>query len=258
MSRTATQQSAAEIFEQRGARAALLASRNETSRDPLEFAADLSRVQAACCERLRQAALTGRLADDLDLLLPLLDPMLRVIATRSEQAEEHLDDDPQTRRTRLHVYWAGDANDYDFRALLQPYASVLRSRTITPDRVHKRGHCPFCGGAAWIGARRQQPEAESGFRFLQCSLCALEWNISRIHCPSCFEEDPYKLPQFQSDAHPNVRIEACETCRRYVKSIDLTQDARPIPAVDDLLSLSMDLWAAEEGFSRIEPGIAGI
>jgi formate dehydrogenase maturation protein FdhE len=55
-----------------------------------------------------------------------------------------------------------------------------------------------------------------------------------------------------------VRIEACETCRRYVKSIDLSQDARPIPEVDDLVSLSTDLRAAEQGFERIEPGLAGI
>jgi formate dehydrogenase maturation protein FdhE len=43
-----------------------------------------------------------------------------------------------------------------------------------------------------------------------------------------------------------------------VKSIDLTLDARPIPQIDDLVSLSMDLWAADEGYTRIEPGLAGI
>jgi FdhE protein len=54
-----------------------------------------------------------------------------------------------------------------------------------------------------------------------------------------------------------VRIEACDSCRHYVKSIDLTVDGRAIPEVDDLASLSMDLWAAREGFARIEPGLAG-
>jgi formate dehydrogenase maturation protein FdhE len=43
-----------------------------------------------------------------------------------------------------------------------------------------------------------------------------------------------------------------------VKSIDLTVDARPIPPIDDLVSLSMDLWATDEGYTRIEPGLAGI
>ena len=72
------------------------------------------------------------------------------------------------------------------------------------------------------------------------------------------EEDPRTLPSFRSETYPAVRIEACETCRRYVKSIDLTVDARAIPEVDDLVSLGMDLWAQEQGFARIEPGLAGI
>jgi FdhE protein len=55
-----------------------------------------------------------------------------------------------------------------------------------------------------------------------------------------------------------VRIEACESCRRYLKSIDLTLDARPLPEVDDLLSIVLDLWAEEQGYSRIEPGAAGL
>ena len=93
---------------------------------------------------------------------------------------------------------------------------------------------------------------------LGCSLCGLEWLFERILCPSCFEEDPHKLPAFRDESHPAVRIEACETCRRYVKSIDLTVDARALPEVDDLVSLGLDLWAAREGFTRIEPGLAGL
>lgn len=248
----------ADLFEQRGARAALLASQNDVVREPLEFAAALSKAQAACAARLQKANLTGRLSDDADVLWPLVIPVLRVVAERSEHAAERLTDDPATARTRLGVYWCGDSNDYASRALLQPYATVLRARNLTPDRTHNPGHCPFCGGAAWMSSRKSAPDAESGFRFLQCSLCALEWRFNRISCPSCDEGDPYKLPQFQSDVHKNARIEACETCRRYVKSIDLTLDARPVPIVDDLLSLSMDLWAADEGFTRIEPGIAGL
>jgi FdhE protein len=69
-------------------------------------------------------------------------------------------------------------------------------------------------------------------------LCGLDWQMNRVQCAACFEEDPAKLPFFQSDAYSNVRIETCETCRRYIKSIDLTIDARPVPIIDDLLSIS--------------------
>jgi FdhE protein len=203
-------------------------------------------------------ALSGRLADDADHFLTLIRPVLQVIAERSDDAKQRLDDDPSIAKTRLEVFWSENHPDYISRALLQPYAEVLRARKVDPDRVHSRGHCPFCGGAAWISSRKSSSDADGGSRYLGCSLCGLEWNFNRISCPACGEEDPYKLPVFQSDAHNAVRLETCETCRRYVKSIDLTLDARPIPAVDDLVSLSMDLWAEEEGYTRIEPGMAGI
>ena len=93
---------------------------------------------------------------------------------------------------------------------------------------------------------------------LACALCGGEWLFGRILCPACHEGDPYKLPSFQNDRHPALRIEACETCHHYVKSLDLSEDARPIPEVDDLVSIAMDLWAVDQGYTRIEPGLAGI
>ena len=203
--------------------------------------------------RLRSDAETRSFVELSGTLNELLDkPIVR------DDAKLRLNDEPSVARTRLKVFWSENHHDYIARALLQPYAALLREKKITPDRVHSRGHCPFCGGTAWISSRKSAPDAESGFRYLGCSLCGLEWNFGRIACPACGEEDPHKLPIFRSDAHKTVRLETCETCRRYVKSIDLTLDARPIPPVDDLVSLSMDLWAAEEGYTRIEPGMAGI
>ena len=141
---------------------------------------------------------------------------------------------------------------------MRPYVEVLAKLGITPDRPLRTGYCPFCGGAPWVAARRSGAEADGASRFLDCALCGGEWPIARILCPSCSEENPERLPSFRSDTHPAVRIEACETCRRYVKSIDLTLEGRAIPEVDDLVSLGMDLWAAREGFDRIEPGLAGV
>jgi FdhE protein len=253
-------------LEVRAARAEMLASSVSAAREPLLFAATLLRAQAALAKAMEPRALTGRFAEDVDRLLPLSESLLRIIADRGpdllvEQSLARLDDDPSTARSRLMLYWSGETSsrdDYLSRALLRPYAEVLRAQGATPDRLHRPRHCPYCGGAAIISSRRTPPEAEAGLRLLHCALCALEWNINRILCPACAEEDPYKLPVFTNELHPAVRIEACETCRRYVKSIDLTLDARPIVEVDDLVSLSMDLWAIEEGFVRIEPGLAGV
>ena len=200
-------------------------------------------------------------------LLPLTESFLRLVAEKGpeqlvEQALARLDDDPATAQARLTTYWNGGTTareDYLSRAILRPYAEVLRARGATLDRLHNPGHCPYCGGAPIIGTRREIPDAaEAAMRMLHCGLCGLEWKFNRACCPACLEEKPDKLPIYQSDAHPIVRLEACETCGRYMKSIDLTKDARPIAEIDDVVSLSMDLWAMDEGLTRIEPGLAGI
>jgi formate dehydrogenase maturation protein FdhE len=257
-------------FERRAARAERLSRETSSSEEPLRFAAGLYRVQGRLAEALEAAhgkePLTGRLDQDVDRLLEPASSLLRYAAEEGPdalkaQARARQRDLPSTSGARLLVYWGGDASsveDYLSRAILRPYAELLRIVGVAPGRVHRRGTCPFCGGAPWIAVRRDAAEMQGAQRHLGCALCGAEWLIQRILCPSCFEEDPYKLPSFQSEKFPAARIEACETCHRYVKSIDLSLDARPIPEVDDLVSLSMDLWAVEQGFSRIEPGLAGL
>ena len=225
-----------------------------------------ARAAAALAASHAAEPLTAHLDEDAETLSGHAASILRYAAEEgpralSEEARRRREDLPSTARTRLLVYWAGDptsSEDYLSRAMLRPYVEFLRSVNLAPDRIHKRGRCPFCGGAPWIAARREGSAEEGARRLLGCSLCGFEWRVNRILCPACFEEDPHRLPSFQDERHPSVRIEACETCRRYVKSLDLSLDARPIPEVDDLVSLAMDLWAVEQGYTRIEPGLAGL
>ena len=93
---------------------------------------------------------------------------------------------------------------------------------------------------------------------MQCSLCGQEWEFRRIFCAYCGEDKEQKLPVYVADQFPYIRVEACETCHRYLKSIDLSVDGHAIPEVDDLVSVGLDLWAAEQGFARVEPGLAGV
>jgi formate dehydrogenase accessory protein FdhE len=214
----------------------------------------------------RDSPLSGSLGQDLERFIAAIRPLLRFAAEHgpgalAEQAATRAREDVSVARSRLVAYWGGEAttaDDYLSRALLRPYAELLADLRVSPERWHRAGHCPFCGGPPWIAARRSFASSEGAQRVLGCALCGGEWPLARIHCPACQEEHPEKLPSFQSDAHPMVRIEACETCHRYVKSIDQTEDARSIPEVDDLLSLAMDIWAVEQGFTRIEPGLAGL
>ncbi len=257
-------------FERRAARAETLARIAGAPRDPLEFAAGLFRAQARVAAALEDLhaddPLSGRLAEDAERLGAQAAVVLRYAAEcgppgLAADALSRREDTASTARTRMLVWWEGGPparEDYLSRAMLRPYVAVLRTLGIAPDRIHRRGACPYCAGAPSAAARREGSLMEGAKRMLVCALCGDEWSFGRILCPCCLEENPERLPSFSASAHPTVRIEACETCRRYVKSIDLSEDARPIPEVDDLLSLSMDLWAREQGFERIEPGIAGL
>ena len=161
---------------------------------------------------------------------------------------------------RIRAYWETGEFDYLARAALQPYARTLRETGQSPGR-RVLGTCVFCGSGAWIASRRIPPgpgTGEGSLRMLHCALCAFTWQVGRIRCPSCGEEDPDKLPSFTAPPHTGVRVEACESCKTYVKSIDLSLDARRVPEIDELVSLSMDLWATEQGYARMEPGLAGL
>jgi FdhE protein len=142
------------------------------------------------------------------------------------------------------------------RACLQPVAEYL----AFDSKLHFSGYtgtlCPVCGGKPQLGVLR--PEGEGGKRSLVCSGCATEWNFRRILCPNCAEEDPLKLPRFSAEEFPHVRVEACDACKRYLKSVDLTLNGLAVPLVDEIAAAPLDLWAAEHGYQKIELNLTGL
>jgi FdhE protein len=51
---------------------------------------------------------------------------------------------------------------------------------------------------------------------------------------------------------------ACETCKAYLLVVDLSRDPAAIPEVDELAGLSLDIWAAENGYRKLQPNLAGV
>jgi len=95
-----------------------------------------------------------------------------------------------------------------------------------------------------------RPEGEGARRTLLCANCLNEYEFRRMVCPFCGEEDHTKLPVYADETvFPHIRIEACDTCHRYIKAIDLTRDGRAVPEVDDIASIALDLWATEHGYT---------
>jgi FdhE protein len=102
-----------------------------------------------------------------------------------------------------------------------------------------------------------RPEGDGGKKFLVCSFCGHEWEFRRILCPACGEEDEKKLPVYVAEEFSHIRVEACETCKFSLRTIDLTKDGNAVPIVDDLAAIPLSLWAEERGYTRLQPNLLG-
>jgi len=141
------------------------------------------------------------------------------------------------------------------RGFLEPYAEFRGGLTPRAPLVGTTRLCPVCGSRPLLGVLR--PEGDGGKRFLLCSFCAQEWEFRRILCPTCGEEAEDKLPVYVSEDTPHMRVEACDTCKFYLRTIDLTKDGHAIPLVDDLAATPYSLWAHEQGYMRLQPNLLG-
>jgi formate dehydrogenase accessory protein FdhE len=141
------------------------------------------------------------------------------------------------------------------RAFLQPYAEFRAAQMPRAPIVITVRVCPLCGSRPLMGVLRV--EGDSGKRFLLCSFCSQEWEFRRIHCPTCGEQTEGKLPVYVAEQLPHIRVEACDTCKFYLQTVDLTKDGHAIPLVDDLAAIPLTLWAHEKGYSRLQPNLLG-
>jgi formate dehydrogenase maturation protein FdhE len=141
-------------------------------------------------------------------------------------------------------------------SLLQAFAGQL----VIPDRSPGHGstpmRCPRCDALPVVAVLRE--EGHGARRSLLCALCLTEWECLRIVCPACGEQDRDQLPIYAAEQFAHVRIDACDRCHQYIKTIDLTRDGLAVPCVDDIASVSLDLWAREQGYTRIHRNVLGI
>jgi len=118
--------------------------------------------------------------------------------------------------------------------------------------------CPGCAGLPVVSVLREDKSAETVRRSLVCGRCYHEWSFARVLCPHCKEEKPEKLPRYTAQEIPWMRVEACDSCGKFIKSVDLTLNWDAEPVVDELASTPLDVIAHEHGYTKIAPNLAGI
>ena len=143
--------------------------------------------------------------------------------------------------------------------VLEPARAVLR----TPSRDEWTGPaCPACGGLAQVSVIAEESGEFMGGspRSLVCGRCAGWWTFPRAMCTWCAEDDPGRLPSFLPEGSRAVRIDACQTCGAYVKTFDLRAPGGVdvVPLVDDVATMTLDVWAHEQGWHRPLVSLAGV
>ncbi|HXY48609.1 MAG TPA: formate dehydrogenase accessory protein FdhE [Terriglobales bacterium] len=142
------------------------------------------------------------------------------------------------------------------RAFLQPFAELVRERSSLPGSGAAPSHCPLCRRKPGVAVLR--PQGDGGRRSLVCSFCLAEWDFRRIVCAACGEENHSKLPVYVAEDFDYIRVEACDTCNQYIKTIDMTKNGLAEPVVDEIASCPLDLWAQQHGYAKIAVNLMGL
>jgi FdhE protein len=148
--------------------------------------------------------------------------------------------------------------EYLARAASAPVLESLGAVAALPRPRRERG-CPRCGGAPQLSYLAESGETLlTAPRQLLCCRCGSAWVHDRLTCPSCGERSSAKRPIFSDEKRlPGLSVDACETCRRYLITVDGRQDGAAVPIVDELVALPLDLYARERGFAKIAPNLMG-
>ena len=164
---------------------------------------------------------------------------------------------------------------YLARASLAPVLEALGERAgdacVPGDAAEL---CPRCGGLPQLSCLAASGQSlVSGPRSLLCARCGSSWTCSRSVCPACGEDQETRLSVYSEEWHgpvsgraddgngrpvfPHLRIVGCSTCDRYLIEIDLARDPRAVPEVDELAALPLDLYAADQGLTKVTPNLMG-
>jgi FdhE protein len=129
---------------------------------------------------------------------------------------------------------------------LERSALMLAQKTdLTRSWPH--GHCPLCGSMPIMSDLREK----EGFRYHVCGFCHAEYHSPRLQCPFCLEKEAAKLEYYEAKEEPGVRINACKSCKMYIKQTDFRNlDRRGLPLLDDLESLALDVVARDKKYKR--------
>ncbi len=109
---------------------------------------------------------------------------------------------------------------------VKPSLTVFSGRVsgyLDNENVWEKGYCPVCGSAPELSVFE-----DNGKRSLVCGFCNHKWFSKRIYCPFCENTDHETLQYFNVGNEEEYRVDACDKCKKYIKTIDIKKTTRTI------------------------------
>lgn len=134
----------------------------------------------------------------------------------------------------------GDVAGLTVRPFLARAAEVLQQRVAIDGWA--RGQCPVCGGPPVFA---MLPSA--GGRLLVCGRCLCRWSFEGRTCPHCHATEGQRT---FSALEGRYQVTACDSCKRYLKAIDVRRAGRPLfLALDTVTTLPLDQALVAQGYT---------
>jgi FdhE protein len=188
-------------------------------------------------ERRAQVALDRLLASSF-LTPPHMEALLHDLLADSEACIQRLADATSADFDTM-AFLLGTGLSPFFQKLAAPYRELVESA------AWRRGLCPMCGSEPWMARLTH----EDGRRMLACALCHTEWAFDRLRCPFCESDGQPLLRHFTLGSNEAHRVDCCDRCRRYIKTVDERVSGRRVNLlVEDVITTHLDMLAREDGY----------
>jgi formate dehydrogenase maturation protein FdhE len=148
-------------------------------------------------------------------------------------------------------------------AVTHPHWSRVAEAWLGDDDVGewRRFRCPTCGGLPALAEHRSESASTgecdlgstSTCKWMHCLFCGSGWSVPPLECPACGSTRAGDARYFFHPEEPELRIEFCKGCRRYVKSVDADKIAGRIHVgLEALTTTHLDTIARERDLKPLD------
>lgn len=172
--------------------------------------------------------------------LDSLEPMIEATKATNFYYFEDL-----ARANRLNTAILQFIVEMSYRPFIKAFAKLAQEKSNF--QYYKAGYCPVCGEGIRLVKTAEEEDIR---REACCTRCDTVWEVKRLKCPRCENEDHHKLTILSTDASETRKLHVCEVCKGYTKLINtkgqIKQDSF---FLIDLETIYLDMIATEQGYT---------